>query len=153
MGISMHKFVAGGLGRHTRTRVHGQIHGQDRPLWTDLRPRCHPALLRNSPLKGSSGSGCPVHSLARRADPACCARPDGRACACRPGGRGGRRQRWLVTGDADPTAVGHPLQYACSSGPWDRPRRAGIIKATPLRGGLHCYRNEIGDQGEEMVAK
>ncbi len=39
VGTSLHKFVAGGPDRHTRTRVHGQIHGQDRPLWTDPQPR------------------------------------------------------------------------------------------------------------------
>jgi hypothetical protein len=29
VGTSSHDFVAGGLGRHARTRVHGQIRGQE----------------------------------------------------------------------------------------------------------------------------
>jgi hypothetical protein len=69
MGISSHKFVAGDLGRHTRTRVHGQIHGQDRPLRTDLRPRCHPALLRNSPLRDSSAPPTAARTWLRPSSP------------------------------------------------------------------------------------
>jgi hypothetical protein len=38
VGTSLHEFVAGDLGRQAWTQVHGQVHGQERPLWTGLRP-------------------------------------------------------------------------------------------------------------------
>jgi hypothetical protein len=53
VGISVHKFVAGGLGRHARTRIHGQIHGHEDHCGLIRDHGDHTALLRNSPLQGS----------------------------------------------------------------------------------------------------
>jgi hypothetical protein len=109
MGISLHKFVAGGLGRHTRTRVHGQIHGQNRPPWTDPRPRWHTPLLRNSPLEGFKAA------LARRA---------GHSHACRFASAG--RAGWL-------TCVACQANLSLTDNPWASWLRSGEIILLRMR--------------------
>jgi hypothetical protein len=54
MGISVHNVVTGILGRHTQAQVHGQIHGQNRPLWTHPRSRLSHCTAEEFTSTGSS---------------------------------------------------------------------------------------------------
>jgi hypothetical protein len=115
---------------------------------------CRAYSRRRLRRRGGGRVRRPIH-LPARADPACCARPGGRARAGRPGGRS-----WPPPAPRCRAAVEQPVcsGSAAPHSSRDLPRRDDRLNGAARRAAMACghhwpsYRDEMGDQDEEQTA-